>query len=630
MKHIEDPCIIADYSHEHEMLLLEPFVNKDAAPEKSTYTDRFSTPFDQDVFTLFLSRSIAVHKQMKDAFMDFYETDKVRFFNLAKSSPVYEEISDYGEILETDVVIRRVLGIIIASYSDTAVSEFVVSAMVQQFPLLEKITGNTFKEEDAIYLVSTMEPIFHDPNHFEGRMLCAAYIMLLKYPPTDPNFEKYLASVWYFLPFQKKASGTSTQKRFEKYKWTDSKYTHLRWKRQTIEAITQIKQLDYLLELLIKGTDDILKTSEFLELGQAELYDFFYNFFTPNLKRISEYHAKINTPPNLESVFKKISEDPYCDGDIIDTLEIMSLFSNVFSYYGIAPSSLFPAEGGEISPELRNTIYKILSQVPQFYSDDNQPHFKVHLYVLALIFYWTAQTLVNDKDLYFKNNSESQYYALHSLNVKIEELTSQLDALVQENGELKELLASYRQTVDELTEKLAVQIKQISAAEAGKASAIYKAKIDALESALLIKEKEILRLQTELEKEREKNKEVDRLRELVFEIEHHDIPNEDISLDEILGNKKIFVIGGHINWRNKTKSEYPLLQILDGHLETMDTTLLLDADLVIFNTANMSHAVYYKVMNTIRSHHIAYDYLGRATNANLLEKEIAFLIKKHL
>ena len=70
--------------------------------------------------------------------------------------------------------------------------------------------------------------------------------------------------------------------------------------------------------------------------------------------------------------------------------------------------------------------------------------------------------------------------------------------------------------------------------------------------------------------------------------------------------------------------------IIDGHLANVDIAMFKNADLVLFNTANMSHKLYYKLIDAFRSNNVEYDYLGRITNSALLEQEIAYLIEKHL
>lgn len=89
------------------------------------------------------------------------------------------------------------------------------------------------------------------------------------------------------------------------------------------------------------------------------------------------------------------------------------------------------------------------------------------------------------------------------------------------------------------------------------------------------------------------------------------------------------MIGGHINWRNDLKNKYPAFQIFDGSVNTADLSSIQSADFVFLNVSNMSHAMYYKIMSILRTNNIPFDYLGRAINQELCEKEMADILSKH-
>jgi len=140
---------------------------------------------------------------------------------------------------------------------------------------------------------------------------------------------------------------------------------------------------------------------------------------------------------------------------------------------------------------------------------------------------------------------------------------------------------------------------------------------------------QIAELEKELAAEREKVDELNRLREFAFSIHSgSDIPDTKVSLEDLIAGKKIFIFGGHINWRNKMKAAYPTLNVLDGHQTSFDERMLLDADMVLFNTGNMSHTLYYKVMDVLRKNEIPFDYIGKYWNAELLEREMAEVLQK--
>ena len=75
------------------------------------------------------------------------------------------------------------------------------------------------------------------------------------------------------------------------------------------------------------------------------------------------------------------------------------------------------------------------------------------------------------------------------------------------------------------------------------------------------------------------------------------------------------------------KKKYPKLNLLDGHSTSFDLQTLTTSDVVLLHTGNMSHAVYYKMIDNLRTSNVKFDYIGRYNNANLLEQEIAEILK---
>jgi len=94
-----------------------------------------------------------------------------------------------------------------------------------------------------------------------------------------------------------------------------------------------------------------------------------------------------------------------------------------------------------------------------------------------------------------------------------------------------------------------------------------------------------------------------------------------------ISDKRIYVFGGHINWRNKLKAAYPTLIIMDGHNQAISKTALLNADMVLLNTKNMSHNVYYKVVDVLRKNKVPFGYIGKYTNTRMLEHEISATLR---
>ena len=125
-------------------------------------------------------------------------------------------------------------------------------------------------------------------------------------------------------------------------------------------------------------------------------------------------------------------------------------------------------------------------------------------------------------------------------------------------------------------------------------------------------------LSRQLFEEKEKDKELNALREFAFAVQ-----------SKYVANEAEIIIGGHINWRNNLKKKYPSISVMDGHLETADFSVLKNMDFVFLNVSNMSHSVYYKVINILRNSTTPFDYLGRTINQELYEKEMADILLRN-
>lgn len=194
-------------------------------------------------------------------------------------------------------------------------------------------------------------------------------------------------------------------------------------------------------------------------------------------------------------------------------------------------------------------------------------------------------------------------------------------ALQEEINEQNELLQYQKQANDILRS----QVERLSS----ELSKDTKEAVRPLMDEIALLRGKVAELQKALELEKEKTTELNRLREFVFSIQNcNDIADSTVSLKDLIANKKIYIFGGHINWRNKMKANYPSLNILDGNITSFDEKMLLGADMVLLNTRNMSHTVYYKVIDVLRKNAIPFDYIGKSVNAELLEQEIIEVFQK--
>lgn len=138
----------------------------------------------------------------------------------------------------------------------------------------------------------------------------------------------------------------------------------------------------------------------------------------------------------------------------------------------------------------------------------------------------------------------------------------------------------------------------------------------------------IRELEKNLETEQAKTPELNALREFAFAVQSEYIPPETtITLAELTKGKRIIIVGGHINWRNKMKERYPAIMFLDGHNASLDVSIFGNADFTLLYTSNMSHKLYYKIIGYLRDKKLRFNYLGRSINQELLETEIVSILQ---
>ena len=77
-----------------------------------------------------------------------------------------------------------------------------------------------------------------------------------------------------------------------------------------------------------------------------------------------------------------------------------------------------------------------------------------------------------------------------------------------------------------------------------------------------------------------------------------------------IAKKNLAIIGGHINWVNKLKNEFPdWTYILPSSFSTIDASSLENRDMIFFFTDYISHTVYGKFIGIARERNIPFGYL---------------------
>lgn len=173
-----------------------------------------------------------------------------------------------------------------------------------------------------------------------------------------------------------------------------------------------------------------------------------------------------------------------------------------------------------------------------------------------------ARAYTELKRLYFRNAKENLYALIEELRREGDDARQ---ALAQRDNEIRQLRSTYR---------------------------------TGLERQLAEKEREVRQLQEELQRERDKDKELFALREFAFAQKQEELPTakEEIVLPAI----RCLIIGGYPTWQQKMKAAVPeSFTFISAETVTFDINLLRRADLVVINTAVLSHKIYYRVVENI-------------------------------
>ena len=259
------------------------------------------------------------------------------------------------------------------------------------------------------------------------------------------------------------------------------------------------------------------------------------------------------------------------------------------------PISLTKGELRQIFTAIITTCHRDIEQVNSLSESQT-----IQYYVFGIYFQSLLKEYKSAKGLYRKNNQETQFLELERLfkenqlqkeknlflENKLQKLTTDFDVIKNNNIKIK----------SETEKAFYTQIKQLE-----------------LENEKLRSDK----------KSNENNfAELQRLREFVFSLESEDTLN-DMDLEKIIfpKNKKIFLIGGHENWRKKIKEKFPLLNIVDGTNQNIDPDIFRNADLVLFFTPHMNHATYYKFIEYLNKNGVIYRYISQQ-NIKLFEHQL--------
>ena len=114
------------------------------------------------------------------------------------------------------------------------------------------------------------------------------------------------------------------------------------------------------------------------------------------------------------------------------------------------------------------------------------------------------------------------------------------------------------------------------------------------------------------------------LRDHVYSLTEEDNVRDETLVEEMkadLKDLRIIIIGGHSNWRQKMKQEFPDWVYIDASVSgTLEASIVDSADHVYFFTDSISHSTYYKYMNVVKEHGVDFGYIHGVNIENTVRK----------
>ena len=538
---------------------------------------------DLEELIVFLANDMSFIEYFSKDFNDYYETNKIEFHNKAAASKNYNAIMFSDKRTIHEVYMRRIYSVLLFALENTAANDF-IKDKIKKYPPMISWT-NTLKSRNTAKIKNAINEWSNCKNTYEQNII--AMLILYSYQ-TNAEFTEICAPYIQLIKSFQEIFTMRGQCNYNSFK----------------SVVDSIKLQDYitLSRLPRKAFQEIKTGADFLKFL--------------DLPVLSQETVRNHMP----SYISIMASEATGYNDIESAYSIIKTINGCLNYFGISPTCYF--QDLALAEEDKKAISQILAlSLGQTYQDRNI-HIDFADYTLGAFIYMFAKALHIDRDFYFKNNSESQFYALtnsektiNNLHTKIAEIESLLNDETQEKEKYIELTSSLQEQLLNSSKEEQTIKKEIIRP--------YEAQIDSLS-------KEITKLQEKITQLELDAKELYRLRELAFDLKK-DYPIENIkdTFKSISKNKKIILVGGHINLRNKLTERYTNISFIDGHNVNFDKKVLLNADLVVFVTANMSHSLYYKILPVLKDNNVKFDYLGRYSNLDMIEKELCYLVEKN-
>lgn len=135
----------------------------------------------------------------------------------------------------------------------------------------------------------------------------------------------------------------------------------------------------------------------------------------------------------------------------------------------------------------------------------------------------------------------------------------------------------------------------------------------------------LARSQEEIEALRQRLQELLALREFVYQCQREDesVPAKKLEqMKAAVYDRKLVIIGGHINWLNKLRLQFPnWTYIPTEDYRVVDGKMLEQKERAYFYTNHMSHITYHKFIAVVREQKIPFGYL-RSINLEKMVQQI--------
>lgn len=537
-----------------------------------------SKNIDPERVILNLSNFMSYYTYFRDKFDNYYETDKIRFYETAVKNKLYNERIFTDKRLTQEISMRRIFAILLVAEEDETIKDFVLKT-IESFELTKNLI-KAVKSKNA----SKVDDCYKNFNESDNTLKCYCKILVL-----------YCIHIYFGFDSDNLQIGVI-------------RYTHYNAVKNVLYAsnknyVNQFESIDYFEYVTIRR-DHKKVFRQIKSLGDIlSIVDI----------KVDKNGMDINLLSNsLKPLFDTVGGYE----TMLDLYRFILVMTFTFNYFGLSPTCFY--QEVKLNDDDKKTILKIAAKAYSGNATKAPPELPFYYYIVTALFYQTAKGMKEDRDSFFKNNSETQFFALKEYEKQIEHLTTEISSLQEKLNEERLEKEKYKS----LYSKLQSEFFESQLKNERRIFSTFKEELDALKDKISSLEEKLI------EKDKDEE-ELHRLRELAFSFEETYVPTENkLDLKELINGKKIIIIGGHIDLRNKLSEKYKDLIIIDGHNVNFDESILRTADFVIFNTSNMSHSMYYKAMPVLKNASINFDYIGKYTSLEKLEAQICDLLQK--